>query len=161
LKRPGLFGLVATLLDDLHHSQFLNGAFQQGLAHWNSSGSRPRCRATTGSSFWTATPSCRGSKARSSRSCARPVSSAKIDETSAEFDSFFRDENSKRGDDMGRYHLYFLRDSQVIGSDSIDAQDDDEAIRLARDHGEGNAVEVWNAHSRIRVLAPGQPAAPS
>jgi hypothetical protein len=74
------------------------------------------------------------------------------------FDGFSRDDDLRRGDDMGRYHLYFLRDSQVIGSDSIDARDDEEAIRLARDHGEGNAVEVWNAHSRIRVVAPAQPA---
>jgi len=62
---------------------------------------------------------------------------------------------------MARYHLYFLRDNQVIGSDSIEAEDDDEAIRLARDHEEGHAVEVWNAHSRIRVIAPAQSAAPS
>ena len=60
---------------------------------------------------------------------------------------------------MAHYHLYFLRDSQVIGSDSIEAEDDEEAIHLAKSHGEGHAVEVWNAHSRIRVVAPAQPAA--
>jgi hypothetical protein len=59
-----------------------------------------------------------------------------------------------RGEGMGSYHLYYLRDSQVIGFDDIEAPDDDEAVRVARRQGEGNAVEVWNAHSRIRVVAP-------
>jgi hypothetical protein len=55
---------------------------------------------------------------------------------------------------MGSYHLYYLRDSKVVGSDDIEAPDDDAAIRLAKDQGEGEAVEVWNEHSRIRIVAP-------
>lgn len=55
---------------------------------------------------------------------------------------------------MGSYHLYYLRDNAVVGSDSIEAGDDDEAIRLAQECGEGQAVEVWNDHSRIRIVAP-------
>lgn len=55
---------------------------------------------------------------------------------------------------MASYHLYYLRDSAVVGSDSIEADDDGEAIRLARELGEGQAVEVWNDHSRIRIVAP-------
>jgi hypothetical protein len=59
---------------------------------------------------------------------------------------------------VASYHLYYLRNNAVVGSDSIDATDDDEAIRLAREHGEGQAVEVWNAHSRIRIVAPAKAA---
>lgn len=55
---------------------------------------------------------------------------------------------------MASYHLYYLRGHQVVGSDSIEARDDSEAIRLAKKRGQGQAVEVWNAYSRIRIVAP-------
>jgi len=54
---------------------------------------------------------------------------------------------------MSAYHLYFLSDGQVIGSRSIEAADDDTAVRFAKDNGEGHVTEIWNAHSRIRVVA--------
>jgi hypothetical protein len=52
------------------------------------------------------------------------------------------------------YHLYYLRDNILIGSDSIEAADDDAAVRIATERREGRSVEVWNAHSRIRIVAP-------
>jgi hypothetical protein len=55
---------------------------------------------------------------------------------------------------MAGYHLYYLRNSQVIGSASIDAADDEDAVRVARECGEGQAVEIWNDHGRVRVVAP-------
>lgn len=55
---------------------------------------------------------------------------------------------------MARYHLYFFRNNQLVGNDSIDAADDKAAVLAARQRGKGQAVEVWNAHSRIRVVAP-------
>ena len=58
------------------------------------------------------------------------------------------------GGPMARYHLYFLRDNKLVGDDSIEAADDNHAIRIAKEQGKGQAVEVWNAHSRIRVVAP-------
>lgn len=63
---------------------------------------------------------------------------------------------------VASYHLYYLRDHRVVGSDSIDAADDNEAVGIAREQGKGQVVEVWNAHSRIRVVAPARAApAPS
>lgn len=59
---------------------------------------------------------------------------------------------------MASYHLYYLRNHGVVGSDSIDARDDEEAINFAREHGEGQAVEVWNDHGRIRIVAPAKAA---
>ena len=55
---------------------------------------------------------------------------------------------------MASYHLYYLRDGQVVGADRLDAADDEAAIQMAREQGKGQAVEIWNAHSRIRVIAP-------
>jgi len=55
---------------------------------------------------------------------------------------------------MAGYHLYYLRNGELIGSDSIEAADDNEAARIAKACGKGQAVEVWNAHGRVRVVAP-------
>jgi hypothetical protein len=55
---------------------------------------------------------------------------------------------------MADYHLYFLRDSKLVGSDHIEAGSDEEAVRIARRRGSGDAVEVWNARTRVRVVAP-------
>ena len=59
---------------------------------------------------------------------------------------------------MARYHLYHIRDNQVVGTDNIDAADDNDAVRIAREQGEGQAVEIWNAHRRIRIVAPARAA---
>lgn len=58
------------------------------------------------------------------------------------------------------YHLYYLRDNELIGGDNIEATDDEEAVRLAKERGEGQAIEIWNAHTRVRVVAPAKAAAP-
>jgi hypothetical protein len=55
---------------------------------------------------------------------------------------------------MARYHLYFLKDRMVVGSDDIDAENNVEALRIARARADGHSVEVWNAHSLIRTIRP-------
>ena len=55
---------------------------------------------------------------------------------------------------MATYHLYFLRRGMLVGSSDIEAADDEAACRLAARHGGGDAVEVWNSHRRLRILAP-------
>jgi hypothetical protein len=59
-----------------------------------------------------------------------------------------------RGERMAQYHLYFLRQGMLVGSDEIEADDDQEAARIARAHGNGNMVEVWNDHQRVRIVGP-------
>jgi hypothetical protein len=55
---------------------------------------------------------------------------------------------------MATYHLYFLRQGMLVGSSDIEAADDREAARIAREQGDGQVVEVWNADRRVRILAP-------
>jgi len=55
---------------------------------------------------------------------------------------------------MAKYHLYYLRDNLLLGSDDIEASDDQEAARVAREQGRGQIVEIWNAHKRVNVVAP-------
>lgn len=59
---------------------------------------------------------------------------------------------------MARYHLYFLRQGMLVGSDAIDAADDREAARLASSRSDGRTVEVWNASQRVRIISPLKPA---
>ena len=56
---------------------------------------------------------------------------------------------------MARYHLYFLRDNLLVGADDIEAADDREAERIARTKGDGQPVEIWNAHKRVNVVKAG------
>jgi hypothetical protein len=56
---------------------------------------------------------------------------------------------------MATYHLYYLKQGQLIGSEDIEAADDNRAARLAEDLGRGELVEVWNAESRVRIVRPG------
>ena len=53
---------------------------------------------------------------------------------------------------MPTYHLYYLSKGAIVGSDSIEADDDSEAARLARAMNEGDAVELWNDCRRLGVL---------
>jgi hypothetical protein len=55
---------------------------------------------------------------------------------------------------MVDYHLYFLRDNKLLGAEHIEAENDDEAARIATQRGTGDIVEVWNAQKRVRVIAP-------
>ena len=61
---------------------------------------------------------------------------------------------------MARYHLYFLRQGMLVGSHDIEAADDREAARIAREQGDGQVVEVWNAERRVRIIAPLKSVAP-
>jgi len=56
---------------------------------------------------------------------------------------------------MAIYHLYYLRGGELIGSDDIDAPDDQAAARLAEAQGHGDLVEIWNSASKVRVVRPG------
>ena len=56
---------------------------------------------------------------------------------------------------MARYHLYYLANGMLIGSDDIDANSDREAARIAEREGRGELVEIWNASSRVRILRAG------
>jgi uncharacterized protein YheU (UPF0270 family) len=42
----------------------------------------------------------------------------------------------------------------LVGSNEIEATDDQDATRIARDEGRGEVVEVWNDHERVRIIAP-------
>ncbi len=53
---------------------------------------------------------------------------------------------------MAQYHLYYLRNGQLVGADSIEARNDQDAARIGLDRCDGRVVEVWNAHMRVRVL---------
>ena len=59
---------------------------------------------------------------------------------------------------VARYHLYFLRQGMLVGSGHIEAADDGEAARIAREQGGGQTIEVWNDHRRVRIVAPAEPA---
>jgi hypothetical protein len=63
---------------------------------------------------------------------------------------------SAGGNLMADYHLYFLQGNKLVGADHIQAESDLEAVRIARRRGTGDAVEVWNARRRIRVVAPAE-----
>ena len=55
---------------------------------------------------------------------------------------------------MVQYHLYFLQQGMLVGSENIEAADDKEAAEIARKQGDGQVVEVWNDHRRVHVVAP-------
>ena len=55
---------------------------------------------------------------------------------------------------MAIYHLYYLKDGMLIGSDDIEAESTIEAAALAEAQGRGDLVEVWDASSRVRLLKP-------
>ncbi len=55
---------------------------------------------------------------------------------------------------MAKYHLYFLKERCVIGAEDIEAPDNLAAIRIARRKADGRIVEVWNAHSLLKTVAP-------
>lgn len=68
---------------------------------------------------------------------------------------FLKPDVGKRGTGaMTSYNLYFMRNGQLLGGDKIEASDDREAGRIARDRAEGRSVEVWDAHRRVRIVAP-------
>lgn len=52
-----------------------------------------------------------------------------------------------------KYDLYFLRKGYICAEATIDARDDEEAALIASRQGRGDAVEVWNAYRRVRIVA--------
>ena len=62
-------------------------------------------------------------------------------------------DSGRAGDMVAHYHLYFLRDNVLVGAEHIEAEDDREAVRIAKRQGAGALVEVWNADRRVRVVA--------
>ena len=58
---------------------------------------------------------------------------------------------------MATYHLYYLQRGMLVGSDELDAVDDDEAERLAASGADGRTVELWSDYRRLRVIAPKKP----
>jgi hypothetical protein len=61
---------------------------------------------------------------------------------------------------MARYQVYNLDRSELVKAGEIEADSDDEAVRIAREHGTGDHVEVWKAGHRLRTVAPLKPAQP-
>ena len=56
---------------------------------------------------------------------------------------------------MATYHLYFLKRGLLVESEDIEAVSDNEAARIAEGKDRADLVEVWNAHSRVRIVKPG------
>ena len=48
--------------------------------------------------------------------------------------------------------LYFLRQGMLVGSTSIEAEDDSEAVRIAREQGDGHLIEVGTTIAASRRL---------
>ena len=57
---------------------------------------------------------------------------------------------------MADYHLYYMLGNALTGSDRIEAADDLEAKRIARERAGARTVEVWNGHERVGLIARGR-----
>lgn len=55
---------------------------------------------------------------------------------------------------MARYTLYDLDGFRLIESGEVEADADDEAVRIARERGTGDHVEIWEGPRKVRVVAP-------
>jgi hypothetical protein len=55
---------------------------------------------------------------------------------------------------VASYQLYHFRGHALVGSDTIEASDDETACRIAGEVGRGQSVEIWNDHVRVGVVAP-------
>ena len=53
---------------------------------------------------------------------------------------------------MPNFHLYFMASGAPVGSQSIEAVDEAEAIRIARGSSEAEAIEIWDDCRRLGVL---------
>ena len=53
---------------------------------------------------------------------------------------------------MARYHIYYLHQGMLVGSDAVEAADESEASRLASARSDGRTVELWDATRRLRVI---------
>jgi hypothetical protein len=59
---------------------------------------------------------------------------------------------------MASYQLYHLRNGQLVGSDHVEAGDDGDAVRIARQRGDGRITEIWNDSRRVRIVGPAKAA---
>lgn len=55
---------------------------------------------------------------------------------------------------MGAYRLYYFHAAALAGADEIEAADDDEALRIARERAAGHSVEIWRGHDKVGTIAP-------
>ena len=55
---------------------------------------------------------------------------------------------------MPSYHIYTMSKGAPVSFTSIEAGDEAEALRIAGEYYEGDAVELWNEHRRLRILRP-------
>ncbi len=55
---------------------------------------------------------------------------------------------------MARYRVYSLNRCELIRIGEIEADADEEAVRIAKAHGTGDRVEIWQGGRRVRVVAP-------
>ena len=55
---------------------------------------------------------------------------------------------------MARYKLYNLDGHRLIGIGEIEAEADEEAVRIAKRDGTGDHIEIWEGHRKVRVVAP-------
>ena len=53
---------------------------------------------------------------------------------------------------MARYHISYLHQGMLVGSDAVEAADESEASRLASARSDGRTVELWDATRRLRVI---------
>jgi hypothetical protein len=55
---------------------------------------------------------------------------------------------------MTRYTIYDLDGFRLVETDRIEAANDEEAVRLAKAHGTGDHLEIWQGSRKVRVVAP-------
>jgi len=61
--------------------------------------------------------------------------------------------NDSGGDrKMANYNLYYLLGNALTGADHIEAADDQEARRIAKERAGAQTVEVWNGYERVGVM---------
>jgi hypothetical protein len=52
---------------------------------------------------------------------------------------------------MPTYHLYGLRNGSPVDSADVDAESEDEAVRLAQERFDCDTVEIWSDDRRLRT----------
>lgn len=55
---------------------------------------------------------------------------------------------------MARYRVYNLEGFKLLRIGEIEAEADEEAVEIARRHGTGDHVEIWQGNRKVRVVAP-------
>ena len=55
---------------------------------------------------------------------------------------------------MTRYRVYDLDGFKLVRIGEIEAEADEEAVEIARRHGTGDHVEIWQGSRKVRVVAP-------